>query len=62
MIKLGDAWIVQKKSKYGLMDSTGKYLIEPKYRHVDRILGKYVKLGNDNDFGLYDEKGKTIVK
>ena len=61
MIKLGDAWIVQKKSKYGLMDSTGKYLIEPKYRHVDRILGKYVKLGNDNDFGIYNDKGETVI-
>ncbi len=61
MIKLGDSWIVQKKSKYGLMDNTGNYLIEPKYRHVDRILGKYVKLGNDNDFGIYNEKGETVI-
>ncbi len=61
MIKLGDAWIIQKKSKYGLMDSTGKILIEPKYRHVDRILGKYVKLGNDNDFGIYNEKGEVVI-
>ena len=61
MIKLGDSWIIQKKSKYGLMDSTGKYLIEPKYRHVDRILGKYVKLGNSNDFGIYNEKGETVI-
>lgn len=61
MIKLGDSWIIQKKSKYGLMDSTGQYLIEPKYRHVDRILGKYVKLGNSNDFGIYNDKGETVI-
>ena len=61
MIKLGNSWIIQKRSKYGLMDNSGKYLIEPKYRHVDRILGKYVKLGNDNDFGIYNDKGETII-
>ena len=36
-------------------------LIRPKYRNVERIFGKYVKLGNDNDYGLYDEEGKTII-
>lgn len=54
-------WIVQKKNKYGLMDSKGNYLIEPKYRYADRILGRYIKLGNDNDFGIYNEYGETIL-
>ncbi|MBQ8458644.1 WG repeat-containing protein [bacterium] len=55
-------WIVQKKNKYGLMDSKGNYLIEPKFRYADRILGRYIKLGNDNDFGIYNEYGEAILE
>ena len=54
-------WIVQRKDKYGLMDSDGNYLVEPKYRYGDRILGRYTKLGNDNDFGIYNEYGEAIL-
>ena len=54
-------WIVQKRSKYGLMDSEGNYLIEPKYRYADRILGRYIKLGNEHDFGIYNEYGESII-
>lgn len=54
-------WIVQLKSKYGLMNSKGEYLIEPKYRYADRILGRYIKLGNDKDFGIYNEYGEAII-
>ena len=63
MIKLGDSAfiIMNKKNKYGLMDLSGNILIEPKYRHVDRVLGKYAKLGNTSDYGLYDETGKAII-
>ena len=63
MIKLGDSAfiIMNKKNKYGLMDISGNILIEPKYRHVDRVLGKYAKLGNTSDYGLYDETGKAII-
>ncbi|MCM1264607.1 MAG: WG repeat-containing protein [Candidatus Gastranaerophilales bacterium] len=63
LIRLGESsWIVQYKSKYGLMDSNGNYLILPKYRNVERFTEKYVKLGNDNDYGLYDEHGQTIIQ
>ena len=62
MVRVGkSAWIVQKKNKFGLIDSAGNYLLEPKYRHVDRILGRYVKFGNDSDFGVYDEFGNEIL-
>lgn len=62
LVRLGNnAWIVQKGSKYGIMDNSGKYLVKPKYRHADRYFGKYAKLGNDNDFGVYDECGRAIV-
>ena len=54
-------WIVQKKNKYGLMDSKGNYLVKPKYRYGDRILGRYIKLGNDKDFGIYNEYGEAIL-
>ena len=63
LIRLGDnAWIVQKGSKYGIINNDGKYLIKTKYRHADRFFGKYAKLGNDKDFGVYDEYGRAIVK
>lgn len=54
-------WIVQKKNKFGLMDSKGNYLVEPKYRFADRLLGRYIKLGNDHDFGIYNEYGEAIL-
>ena len=63
MIILGDnAYIIQnKKYRYGMADKFGNILIEPKYRNADRVLGKYVKLGNIGNFGLYDENGKAVI-
>ena len=63
VIRLGEsAYIIQnKKNKYGIMDNKGNILVEPRYRNAERILGKYVKLGNSGDFGLYDETGKAII-
>lgn len=63
MIRIGyHSWLVQTKhDKYGLTDEKGNIIIEPKYRQTDRILGKYVKLGNTNDFGLYNEYGELII-
>ncbi len=63
MIKLGDSAyiIMNKKNKYGLMDTSGNILVDPRYRHVDRVLGKYAKLGNTSDYGLYDETGKAVI-
>lgn len=63
MIRIGyHTWLVQaKNSKFGLTDEKGNVIIEPKYRHSERILGKYVKFGNLNDFGLYNEYGKLII-
>lgn len=62
MIRLGDnAWIVQKKNRYGLIDNNGEYLIPPKYRWADRVAKNLVKLGNDNDYGVYDEFGTPVI-
>ena len=61
LIRLGEtSWIVQKKNKFGIMDCDGNFIIKPKYRQAERILGKFVKLGNDNDYGIYDENGSLI--
>ena len=54
-------WIIQKRGKFGLINTKGEPLIEPKFRHVDRLLGRYVKIGNDSDFGIYNEFGEEIL-
>ena len=54
-------WIIQKNNKYGLMNSEGKYLIEPKFRFADRILGRYIKLGSEHNFGIYNEFGESVI-
>ncbi len=63
MIRIGyHTWLVQAKNeKFGLTDEKGNIIIEPKYRHAERILGKYVKFGDSNNFGLYNEYGQIII-
>lgn len=62
IIRLGDQnWLVQKKNKFGIMDSCGNYLVAPKFRHAERFFGKYALLGNDKDYGLFSEKGDIII-
>lgn len=63
LIRLGNnAWIAQKRTKYGIVSNDGEVLVKTKYRHAERYFGKYAKLGNDNDFGVYDEFGNVIVR
>jgi len=63
MIRLGDcAWIVQnKKSKFGLIDNNGEILVPIKFTHAERYFNRFAKLGNVNNFGIYDETGKIVV-
>ncbi len=62
IIRLGDsAFIVQKNAKFGIIDGEGKIIVPLKYRHAERVLGKYAKLGNYHDYGLYDETGFAII-
>lgn len=63
VIRLGkNAWLIQKKNyKFGLIDCTGKILVEPKYTHAERLFDTWVKLGNESDYGIYDQYGKAIV-
>lgn len=64
MIRLGDSsWIVQnKKSKFGLIANDGSVLVPIKYSHADRLVSKFAKFGNSNDYGIYDETGKALVE
>lgn len=56
-----DGWLAQKGNRFGVIDNSGKILINFKYRNAERIFGKLVKLGNDNDYGLYNSKGEIII-
>lgn len=62
LIKLGEnGWIAQKKNRFGIIDNSGRFIVKPKYRHADRVFGKFAKLGNDSDYGLYDEYGNIVI-
>lgn len=62
LIILGEnSYIVQKKSKFGLIDSQNNILVPIKYINAERILGKFLKLGNGSKYGLYDENGKELL-
>lgn len=63
LIRVGEgAWIVQKGSNFGLMDNNGEYLLKPKYKNAERILGRFAKLGRGGVYGLYDDKGNAVVE
>ena len=62
LIRLGESgWIIQKGSKFGIMNDEGKILVEPKYNRADRVLGKFAKLTKGEKNGLFDEKGFVIL-
>ncbi len=62
IIRLGEkSYLVQKKNKYGIIDLCGNVLVPVRHRHAERVLGKYAKLGNYGDFGLYDETGFAVL-
>lgn len=62
MILLGDSsFIVQKKTKFGMIDNKGNVLVPIKYSHAERVLGKYLKIGSGSRYALYDDKGKEIL-
>lgn len=63
LIRLGkNSWIIQnKKNKFGLIDCSGNFLIQPKYNHAERYFNKFVKFGNTKDYGLYNDKGEIVI-
>ena len=44
-----------------MINSNGEYLVEPKYTHTERVLGRFAKFGNDSNYGLYDSEGSLIL-
>lgn len=63
LIRLGNSgWIAQQKNRYGIINSQGEILVPLKFRHVDRLTSNFVKLGNENDFTVYNEFGTPILK
>lgn len=62
LIQLGDtAYIALKGFRYGIINDEGKTLVDFKYSHANRVLGRFVKFQNHKGYGLYDEYGKTII-
>lgn len=62
LIKIGDnAWIIQKKNKFGLINSNGEIIAKPIYTHADRLLGSFAKLGSERNYGLYNKNGDLII-
>lgn len=44
-----------------MINNNGEYLVEPKYTHTERVLGRFAKFGNDSNYGLYDAEGSMIL-
>ena len=62
LIRLGDnSFIALKGSRYGIVSKDGTILVNFKYSHAARLLGKYTKFRNGKGFGLYDEYGNVII-
>ncbi len=62
LIALGEtSYIALKGSKYGLVAKDGSTILDFKYTHAARVLGKFVKFGNYKGYGLYDEEGRVII-
>mgnify|MGYP001084167164 CR=1 FL=1 len=62
LIILGEnTYIVQKRGKFGVIDSSNNILVPIKYTHAERVLGKFVKLGNGSKYGIYNAEGKELL-
>ncbi len=60
-LKDTESYIVQKKSKFGLIDKNNNVLVPIKYSHTSRLLGKYLRIGNGSKYALYNEKGVELL-
>lgn len=62
LIPLGEtSYIALKGYKYGIVNNKGEVILDFKYSHANRILGKFVKFQNHKGVGLYDEYAKEII-
>ena len=50
-----------KGKKLGIIDITGKVLVEPKYTHIEQITGKYICCSTETTQAVYDLSGNVIV-
>jgi hypothetical protein len=48
--------------KWGLIDKTGKIVVQPQYDSIGRYDGKYASFMMDGKWGLIDQAGKVIVR
>jgi len=63
LIKLGEnGYLFMYKNKYGIISDNGEVLIEPKYTHAQRFVGKFANLGKNNKYGIFDGSGDVIIE
>jgi WG containing repeat len=53
---------VKQNQKYGLVDSTGKILLQPKYDGITHFEGNYLTLILTNKYGLYHHKKNILIE
>ena len=61
LIRLRDSYLTYKKGRYGIMNSKGEFLVEPKFTKAERYFGKFAKLGSRGTYALYDDTGDLII-
>lgn len=62
LIILGEhTYIAQKRGKFGIIDNKNTVLVPMKYTHAERVLGKFLKVGNGAKYGLYNSEGKELL-
>lgn len=55
-------YIVQKDKKYGLIDETGKTILEPKYGFINQFANGYYYFYEDNNIGIIGSNGTLLAK
>lgn len=63
LIRVGEngIFLVQKRGKFGLINSDGQLVVPIKNSEAERVFAKYVKLKNFRGWGLYDDNGENII-
>ena len=62
LIRLADtSWLCMYKNKYGIIDNSGRILIDIKYTSAQRYVGKYAKLGLGGKYMIVDSDGNIII-
>ena len=62
LIRLGtSSWIMQERSKFGIINNSGEITVKPVYNQAERVAGKYVKFRKGSKYCLLNEYGKDIL-